>query len=373
MTDKLVSIGTFVYSLRAYLTKGRLESEDIDCFLANENFRYGIHLNFEDGLELLVKEEDEAKALTILNEIEQEFGKEATADFDVEIRKILVPVDFSENSINACQYALGLASIFKAGIRLFHSYYIPTLDTTIMGETSVSTETIDEHLKNIRNNAKTNLDLLLSNLQNQLKERGIKEVSVEVNTGAGFADDEIYKEYKDYDPDIIIMGTNGSNDEIKKLHGSVTAKIIEHVKVPVLTVPPGSGFKDITSLKRIVYITNFDESDFRAIHKLLYLISPFKMEVHCLHIASRAKGKWDEIKLEGLKEHFRKAYIGPEIKVDIIRSENLIEAIDDYMLQHDIDVAAMVTHKKNFLTRFFKPGITRKMLFRTQVPLLVFH
>ncbi len=373
MTDKLVTIGTFVYSLRAYLTKGRLESEGIKCYLLNENFRYGIHLNLEDGLELRVKQEDEERARAILNQIEQEFGKEATTDFEVDVKKILVPIDFSDHSINACYYAIGLAAIFKAEIRLFHSYYLPVLDSSMMESSTLISTTIDEHISNIKENAENNILHLQKKLEAQLKQQNITNVQIEYNLSTGFANDEIYREYKEYKPDLIIMGTGARNEETKKIHGSISAEIVEHVKVPVLTIPSIPGYKDISSLKRIVYVTNFDESDFRAIHKLLYLISPFKMEVFCIHVASGLNEKWDEIKLEGLREHFKKAYIGPEINVEIIKSDNPVLAIDEYIKQNNIDVVAMVSHKRNFFSRIFNPSIIKKIMIHGHTPMLVFH
>ena len=43
-------------------------------------------------------------------------------------KKILVPVDYSECSVLACRYAVQIACILGAEIKLVHTYYSPAFD-----------------------------------------------------------------------------------------------------------------------------------------------------------------------------------------------------------------------------------------------------
>ena len=68
---KIVVVKTFDNSFEAYLIKGKLESEGIECFLTNENLTTLIP-NFTNmldmGIGLMVREEDYQKALDIIND-----------------------------------------------------------------------------------------------------------------------------------------------------------------------------------------------------------------------------------------------------------------------------------------------------------------
>jgi len=122
-----------------------------------------------------------------------------------------------------------------------------------------------------------------------------------------------------------------------------------------------------------MYATNFDESDFKAIHKLIYLVSPFDMKIHCVHIRAGNKDPWDSIKMDGLKEHLKKEYIGKEVEIDIIDNDNIINGLDNYVKDKHIDIISMTTHKRGFFSRLFTTSLTKQMLFHTKIPMLVFH
>jgi len=68
---KIVVVKTFDNSFQAYLIKGKLESEGIECFLTNENLTTLIP-NFTNlldmGIGLMVSEEDYPKAREIIND-----------------------------------------------------------------------------------------------------------------------------------------------------------------------------------------------------------------------------------------------------------------------------------------------------------------
>ena len=69
MTEKLVTIATYADPIEANLAKIKLASEDIDCFLADENAVavYWLAAGAMGGIKLQVKEADASKAAEILS------------------------------------------------------------------------------------------------------------------------------------------------------------------------------------------------------------------------------------------------------------------------------------------------------------------
>jgi hypothetical protein len=50
-------------------------------------------------------------------------------DYELIMKKILLPIDFSETSDNAFVYAIEMAKIFKAELILLHTFDLPIVDS----------------------------------------------------------------------------------------------------------------------------------------------------------------------------------------------------------------------------------------------------
>ena len=68
MAEKLVTIAIFYEPYRANIARVKLESEGIKCFLTGENFvaTYWLMSFAENGIKLIVKKSDSARALEVL-------------------------------------------------------------------------------------------------------------------------------------------------------------------------------------------------------------------------------------------------------------------------------------------------------------------
>ena len=134
MGDRLVTIAVHNYA-RAEVLKGRLNAEGIECYLRNVNL---IHSAISGGVKVQVNERDMEKALRIVEKVSEEYRKEKEdreATHPKKVQRILVPVDFSKYSQNACYYAIGLAEKLDAEIKLMHVYYNPIVNSMLMTDT----------------------------------------------------------------------------------------------------------------------------------------------------------------------------------------------------------------------------------------------
>jgi hypothetical protein len=176
--------------------------------------------------------------------------------------------------------------------------------------------------------------------------------------------------YHRYRPDLIVMGTQGKTKETKEQFGSVAATTINETKVPVLTIPEVSRYQGMGTVN-ILYATNFDESDYKAIKKLMTMVYLFNVKIHFVHI-----GKMDEQshkKIEDISDFYNNIYPGYNFTCSIIEREDILDTLQGFINEKSIDIIAMTTHKRNFVTRLLYPSMTKKMLFQTDTPMLVFH
>jgi len=284
----------------------------------------------------------------------------------------MVPVDFSDISFNACRFAVSLAAKYKAEVKLVHVFYNPAIDVSPYADHYSYQIKLVESLREIEKSARENM----LKLEHKLKIWSIKEnmsqVHISVKLINGFSTDEIIGYSKIYRPALIIMGTRGLTRDNYKAFGRVVSKVIDSSLIPVLALPAGT-VKSIGEIKSVLYATDFDPSDYSALNRLIQMMMPFKIKIHCVHISLVEKKIWDTVKLDELKAHLLNEYQGIDFCFSNVVSDNLLIGIETYIRDNQIDALAVTTHKRNLLEKVFIPSVSRKIYSETGKPLLVFH
>ncbi|MCF8335779.1 MAG: universal stress protein [Bacteroidales bacterium] len=370
MSDSVVTIAVHNYS-RAQVLKSRLNAEGIECYLKNVNL---VHSAVPGGVEVRVNEDDMEAALRIVEKVSEEYRDEEPAESEEskKIQRILVPVDFSMYSKNACRYAIGLAEKLNAHIKLLHVYYNPIVNSMPMTDTYYYQVNMDEIIRDIELRAKEQMEKFYQEIKEWIEQEEIKNITLDYALVRGISHEEILIQAEEYNPDVIVIGSRGKGEKSTDLMGGVTRKIIENAPVPVLAIPEASEYKGISNIN-IMYVTDFDDSDFKAIRKLMNIISPFSVRLYCVHITSPETNEWDQVKMDGLKKHIKEEYGHQHFECDLIEKEDKLKGIQEFIEEKSIDILSLVTHKRNIIEKIFNPGIEKKLLFHTNVPLLVFH
>lgn len=371
MEDRLVTIAIHNYS-RAEILRTRLEAEGVECYLKNVNL---IHSSISGGVKVRVNSRDLEKALRIVEKVSEQFRQEEKETEEQEfqnVQKILVPIDFSDYSVNACRYAIGLAEKLNAEIKLLHVYYNPIINSMPLTDTYYYQVNMDEIIREIEIRAKENMESFYNDLMEKIERDNIEGVKIDYELVSGIASDEIIIKSEEYNPEVIIIGTRGRGERENDLIGSVTAKIIEDAKIPVLVIPEDSIYQGIATIN-IMYVTDFDESDYNAMKKLMNIMAPFDFRLYCVHIGKAESNVWDKVKMDNLKTKLKKQYGDYEFECSLIEEEDFLKGIQEFIREKNIDIISLVTHKRNIISKLFNPSRARKVLFHTNIPFLVFH
>jgi len=166
----------------------------------------------------------------------------------MQIKKILVPTDFSEQADHALASALKLARPFKASIHLLHVVQLPLL--AVSPEMPAVPVTFWQEL---REHARARL----APIQKKLRAEGIPcEVDV-LEDIPGFA---IAAAAERIRADLIVMGSRGLSGVKHLLLGSVAERTVRAATCPVLTVKTGE-----LDLRAIVVPMDFSAASQRAL------------------------------------------------------------------------------------------------------------
>ncbi len=138
-------------------------------------------------------------------------------------KNILVPVDGSDHALHALDVACDLAQKYGATLRLVHAYP-PIFIEGMMGSDDI--EAI------IATRAKAG-DAILQRAVEHIQGR-VTDVTIELREAPDA--EAILEEAEAHHCDLIVMGTRGLGRLAGLLLGSVSQKVVQHAKCPVLLV-----------------------------------------------------------------------------------------------------------------------------------------
>lgn len=368
MEDKLVTVAIHTYE-RALILKGILESEGIETYLHNVNL---IQPVISSGVRVRIKESDLPSALKIIEELvfTDEFIQD---DKNQNLNKvILVPIDFSEYSIKAVRFAFNLADNINASITFLHTFYSPIYSGGMpITDAFAFDETNAEELRKLRKKMHSEMNELTVKIKKEIEEGKLPDIQFKTEFLEGVPEEQILLYSKKNKPAIIIMGTKGKGSKDGQFLGSVTSDIIERSNIPVFAFPVDTPYECFNDIKKIGFITNFEQRDLVAFNSMVEFLTGFTYKVYFIHL-SNDSNQWDEIQIAGVKEYFKRQYPDLESSYCVINGDDLINNLNNFITERKLDTIAMNSRKRNIFSRLFNPSIANKVMFNTETPMFVF-
>ena len=157
------------------------------------------------------------------------------------IKKVLVPIDFSDYSKSALKYAVNFTKSFNADIILIYVvepvFYPPDFSMGQIAMPSINTEWDDRAKDELEKLAKSEIT-------------GVANVKTIIKTGKPFV--EIIETAKEENVDLIIIATHGHSGVEHILFGSTAEKVVRKAPCPVLTLrEPIKGFDYKDGIKKV--------------------------------------------------------------------------------------------------------------------------
>ncbi|MCK0109426.1 universal stress protein [Flavobacteriaceae bacterium S0825] len=274
------------------------------------------------------------------------------------MKLILLPTDFSKNSINAINYAVEL---FKNEACEFYVINIQKASSFVSDDlmTMTSSATVYHTL----------IDVAKKSIKNVIKD--LKETY----------NNDLHKFYSivDYDNfvdginqacdtrgiDLIIMGTKGASGAEKVLFGSNTARVMQRCSTPVLAIPDGCKFK---GLDKIAFTSNFSIRYISEDLKSLFDISKlYNSSIDILHVTE------DELTSNQMdnRAYLDRYFSNLNHEFVNLQESDVFKAIQDYIKDYDIKILAMTSRQHSFLERLFNRHLVEAFAFNIDIPFLV--
>jgi nucleotide-binding universal stress UspA family protein len=269
------------------------------------------------------------------------------------INKILVPVDFSETSLNALDTAIAIAKKNRSAIQI-----VNVLDNTMDFDVSDDSYII---MNSITENSNDILNALASALEHK---HGIKP---EVLTAEGMVCASIVKTAMLHHSDLIVMGTHGASGYREYFIGCNTYGVIKHACCPVLTVPPQ---KKWTSFKNVLFPVRPISGALTRYDLLRKIMTTQNSSLQILGLSYRKQE--NEKVLEDLVHEIRHKL--EEDKVQSIvrnsRGKNIAEDVLDTCSTINADMVVITSSVDVTSKQFFVGPNTQRIISHAKVPVL---
>ena len=160
-----------------------------------------------------------------------------------EIKKILYATDLSPNSVYALRYALQSAKLYGAEIIIIHA-----VETPYIGYAPILNPYVNEreqHRLYAERVAEAKGDIekrLKAVFGEELEQhRGYADIVSHIEICEGFPAEKILETARQFDCDMIIMGTHGKGLIANTFLGSIAKRVLRRTRLPIFIVPLPKG------------------------------------------------------------------------------------------------------------------------------------
>jgi len=366
MEDKLVTLAIRTFQ-RAQMIKTVLDENGIETVIHNLNLE---HPELSVGVRVRIKESDLPRALKIVEEMESAWEHE-TIIGNTKIQKVLIPIDLSDHIPKVVDFGFHFADLLATEVVFLYVYFSPAF--TISSNNDLSTYSISdsELLHRIISTANAEIEVLTNQIHARIAKGELPNIPYTFEMKEGVPEDQILDYCRKHNPALVVMGTHGKKIS-NELIGSVTAEVIEACVSPVFAVPVLMTMKSPEDIKRVAFLTNFDQKDLIAIDRAISLFEAGKVEMYFIH-ASDKNVAWSEVMLAGIKAYFANHYPQLVTNYELLNASDTPDMLNEYMITHQINVLAFNTRRRNLFARIFNPSLAYKMVLHSDTPLFVTH
>lgn len=264
------------------------------------------------------------------------------------MKTYLVPTDFSQNAQHAADYAHAMALKSSAKIVLYHAYHLRDANDVVQSNADID-------------------DMLSEETQSQLfleRERLLKngEVAIEIEYGFGPSVENICTTASKCNAEIIIMGTQGTSGAMDTFIGSITSNVIDNAKIPVLAIPEGFDFDDVTN---VTFAWDKGNVSSVAIASLKSFGESFDLPINVLHISDKNVSAQDVGIQTLLKD------LGGNGEA-IVENESFVDLGFDLFSYAKIDtILCTYLRKHSFIYKLLGKSVTKGVVTKANTPVLV--
>lgn len=260
------------------------------------------------------------------------------------MHRIIVPVDFSETSLNAARFTANmLAGKEDALILLYHNY------------------PHDRDLEPVKKR--------IEDVQAELREIGATTIEYELEKGGDLVDhlDRLAHTRR---ATLIAMGLTGQSELERKFIGSHALKTVDRSIYPVMIIPPDASFGGINN---VAFASDFIDVENSTPSVLISaVLDLFGPKLHIVNIDPEHYISITEEKQEQ-KEILINLFAQYEKEFYFIGMNDFHDAIHTFLTDYKIDMLITIPRHHTGSSSLWQTSNTRKLAYHSHIPILTAH
>jgi len=277
----------------------------------------------------------------------------------ISVKRILVPTDFSEISLEALDYAAMIANVAGAEIMLLHvfeSYSHNTMLDMRVDFTEIMEKGIEEKFKTIKS-----------------KNPNLASVPIRSRVISGKIHSEIDRIAKEEDAKLIVMGTHGVSGITnigKYIIGSNAYRTMQNAPCPIITLREKPFRRQI---KNIVVPVDSTPESAKKIGIATRWAKFFNATVHLLAVTAFFEELYVDVK--DVTDKVKEAEMmlrdeGVPVEAKIIRHQAPSESVLEHSIKVGADLILIVSGQESHLSEMLFGSSARNIISESHIPVL---
>ncbi len=361
--NRLITLAIHTYD-RAVILKERLEEAGVPAVLHNVNLQEPF---VSTGVRVRIHEKDLPQALKVVE------GGQPLAPAGARPRtmgKVVVPIDFSDYSLKACKIGFSYAKriggqviVLHAFMNESHRFFLP-FGSDLYGNG-------DQDDKTVRAAATLKMKNFKTLLVKKIIDGEIANVPFDTLLREGVPEQCVLQCAEKVDTPLIVMGTHGAHQQELAAMGSVTAEVVDAGKYPVFTVPENMAISDVYEVKHVAFFSNLNPQDILSFDAFTRLMEIKNLNISIIPVVEKKDAAYVERATSQLMQYCTEHYAQCTFHVVSVTLDDDLSAFQQFVTDNHVDLIAVPNKKRNIVSRLFNPSIAHKVLFQSDVPMLV--
>lgn len=276
-----------------------------------------------------------------------------------DLKKILVPTDFSDLSMTALRYAAAMAKHSDAEIMLLHVLqpyeHAESLRNIIDFETVVQ-KAVEDKMKEISQ-----------------KQSDLLGVPIRVKVVQGKVFEQIEQYATDESIDLIVMGTHGAGgigNLERYVLGTNAYRVVHVSKAPVITLREA---KETVKFNKIVLPLDMTKETRQKVNQAIKIAKIFGSTIHVISVTSffdEYRYNISEIRGQLQEVADKVAESGVPVFTAMLRHDNIADSVNEYARENNADLVIIMVRQESRVNELMLGSSARKIITECSVPVL---
>lgn len=260
------------------------------------------------------------------------------------MRRVIIPIDFSETSLNAARFTAKMLAGKKDAVAVLYNNY----------------------------ESESDQDVVIGyqeNLKKEFRACGVEHIECESEMGGDLIEN-IARLAHTSRATLIVMGITGKSEVRQAMFGSNTLKLVDKNLLPVMIIPPDAVYKGINN---VAFTSDFKDVEATTPSTLINsVLEIFNPKLHIVNVNREHYVSLTE-EIETAKVKFREMFTGLNTEFYFLTMNNFFEAIDNFVRDFNIDVLVTIPKHQSNAVSLFKSTHTKRLAYHSRIPILAAH